>query len=70
MSGGMYIAMTFDDGPNAQLTPKLLDMLKERGIKATFFVVGTERGGISRILFAAWLTRVTKSPIIVGVIRR
>jgi peptidoglycan/xylan/chitin deacetylase (PgdA/CDA1 family) len=37
---GMYIAMTFDDGPSAQLTPKLLDMLKERGIKATFFVVG------------------------------
>lgn len=37
---GMYIAMTFDDGPNPQLTPKLLDMLKERGIKATFFVVG------------------------------
>lgn len=37
---GSYIAMTFDDGPNPQLTPKLLDMLKERGIKATFFVVG------------------------------
>ncbi len=37
---GMYIAITFDDGPNPQLTPKLLDMLKERGIKATFFVVG------------------------------
>jgi peptidoglycan-N-acetylglucosamine deacetylase len=37
---GMYIAMTFDDGPSAQLTPKLLDILKERGIKATFFVVG------------------------------
>ena len=37
---GPCIAMTFDDGPNAQLTPKLLDMLKERGIKATFFVVG------------------------------
>jgi peptidoglycan-N-acetylglucosamine deacetylase len=37
---GMYIAMTFDDGPNGQLTPKLLDMLKERGIKATFFLVG------------------------------
>lgn len=37
---GMSIAITFDDGPNAQLTPKLLDMLKERGIKATFFVVG------------------------------
>ena len=37
---GPYIAMTFDDGPNPQLTPKLLDMLKERGIKATFFLVG------------------------------
>jgi peptidoglycan-N-acetylglucosamine deacetylase len=37
---GPYIAITFDDGPNAQLTPRLLDILKERGIKATFFVVG------------------------------
>ena len=37
---GMSIAITFDDGPNPELTPKLLDMLKERGIKATFFVVG------------------------------
>jgi peptidoglycan-N-acetylglucosamine deacetylase len=37
---GPFIAMTFDDGPSAQLTPRLLDILKERGIKATFFVVG------------------------------
>jgi peptidoglycan/xylan/chitin deacetylase (PgdA/CDA1 family) len=37
---GMSIAITFDDGPNPDLTPRLLDMLKERGIKATFFVVG------------------------------
>ncbi|MGV3532824.1 MAG: polysaccharide deacetylase family protein, partial [Chthoniobacteraceae bacterium] len=37
---GKYIAMTYDDGPHATLTPRLLDMLKERGIKATFFVVG------------------------------
>jgi peptidoglycan/xylan/chitin deacetylase (PgdA/CDA1 family) len=37
---GPYIAMTFDDGPDPERTPKLLDMLKERGIKATFFVVG------------------------------
>ena len=35
-----YIAMTFDDGPSAKLTPRLLDMLKERGIKATFFLIG------------------------------
>lgn len=37
---GPYIAMTFDDGPSPELTPKLLDILKARGIKATFFVVG------------------------------
>ena len=37
---GPYIAMTFDDGPHAANTPRLLDMLKQRGIKATFFVVG------------------------------
>ena len=37
---GSEIAMTFDDGPHPKLTPMLLDMLKERGIKATFFLVG------------------------------
>jgi peptidoglycan/xylan/chitin deacetylase (PgdA/CDA1 family) len=35
-----YIAMTFDDGPSAKLTPKLLDLLAARHIKATFFVIG------------------------------
>jgi peptidoglycan/xylan/chitin deacetylase (PgdA/CDA1 family) len=34
------IAITFDDGPHPELTPKLLDILKERGIRATFFVIG------------------------------
>ncbi len=37
---GPYVAMTFDDGPHASNTPRLLDMLKQRNIKATFFVVG------------------------------
>lgn len=37
---GPYIALTFDDGPHATLTPKLLDILKEKGIKVTFFVLG------------------------------
>ena len=32
--------MTFDDGPSAEYTPRLLDMLKARHIKATFFLVG------------------------------
>ena len=37
---GPFIALTFDDGPNAALTPKLLDLLAARHLKATFFVVG------------------------------
>ena len=37
---GPYIAMTFDDGPSATLTPKLLDILKERHMHVTFFVLG------------------------------
>jgi peptidoglycan/xylan/chitin deacetylase (PgdA/CDA1 family) len=37
---GPYIAMTFDDGPSAANTPRLLKALRERGIKATFFVCG------------------------------
>lgn len=34
------IALTFDDGPHPVYTEKLLDGLKERNVKATFFVVG------------------------------
>lgn len=34
------VALTFDDGPHPVCTAKLLDGLKERGVHATFFVVG------------------------------
>ncbi|URW89649.1 polysaccharide deacetylase family protein [[Ruminococcus] torques] len=34
------IALTFDDRSNIKYTPMLLDGLKERGIKATFFLIG------------------------------
>lgn len=34
-------ALTFDDGPDNIYTPKILDILKENNIKATFFIVGT-----------------------------
>jgi peptidoglycan/xylan/chitin deacetylase (PgdA/CDA1 family) len=34
------IALTFDDGPDPVYTPRLLDLLREYGAKATFFVVG------------------------------
>lgn len=32
--------LTFDDGPTITVTPKILDILKEEDIKATFFVIG------------------------------
>ena len=47
---GPYIAMTFDDGPDPKLTPKLLDLLKARGIKVTFFVVGQNAAEYPEIL--------------------
>lgn len=33
--------LTFDDGPSANITPLILDVLKQENIKATFFVLGT-----------------------------
>lgn len=36
------IAITFDDGPHPYYTEQLLDGLKERGVKATFFVMGKQ----------------------------
>ena len=36
------VAITFDDGPHKTYTPLLLDGLKERGVRATFFVVGCQ----------------------------
>src|SRR6187402_2649445 len=34
------IAITFDDGPNPQTTPEILDILKKHDITATFFCIG------------------------------
>ena len=36
------VAITFDDGPNPEYTERLLDGLKERNVKATFFLIGKE----------------------------
>ena len=36
------VALTFDDGPDAQVTPMILDVLKEHNIKATFFIIGSK----------------------------
>ena len=34
------VALTFDDGPDPEVTPRLLDLLAAQGARATFFVVG------------------------------
>ena len=42
-NGGLaagQVALTFDDGPHAGLTPLVLDTLKRYGVRATFFVIG------------------------------
>jgi cellulose synthase/poly-beta-1,6-N-acetylglucosamine synthase-like glycosyltransferase/peptidoglycan/xylan/chitin deacetylase (PgdA/CDA1 family) len=36
------VAITFDDGPDPTWTPKILDLLKEKNVKATFFLIGLE----------------------------
>ena len=40
----MEIALSFDDGPHPRLTPVILKILEEYGIKATFFMVGENVG--------------------------
>ena len=37
-----YVALTFDDGPRADTTARLLDGLKEKGAAATFFLIGAQ----------------------------
>ncbi len=45
-----YVALTFDDGPHATNTPRLLDILRSRNVKATFYVVGTNAKRYPHIL--------------------
>ncbi len=40
-----YVALTFDDGPHAVYTPRLLDGLRKRGIRASFFLIGQNIAG-------------------------
>lgn len=50
---GNYVALTFDDGPSASLTPRVLDILKEYGASATFFVLGENAARNKSILARA-----------------
>jgi cellulose synthase/poly-beta-1,6-N-acetylglucosamine synthase-like glycosyltransferase/peptidoglycan/xylan/chitin deacetylase (PgdA/CDA1 family)/spore germination protein YaaH len=36
------VALSFDDGPDAKWTPKILDILKQKGVKGTFMMIGAE----------------------------
>ena len=49
-SAAACVALTFDDGPHPVYTPQLLDGLNERGVRATFFVVGENIPGNEALL--------------------
>lgn len=42
LSGKMLVALTFDDGPLSEVTGRILDTLKEKSVKATFFMMGMQ----------------------------
>ena len=44
------IYLTFDDGPSTKVTGRILDTLKEKGVKATFFIVGDRVYGREEVL--------------------
>jgi peptidoglycan/xylan/chitin deacetylase (PgdA/CDA1 family) len=37
-----HVALTFDDGPDPAATPLFLDLLRDRGVRATFFLLGSQ----------------------------
>lgn len=42
-AGGEHdVVLTFDDGPDRKWTPRILDILRHRGVKAVFFLVGNK----------------------------
>lgn len=60
-SNGNQITLTFDDGPDPVFTDQVLDVLKEKDVKATFFVVGQ-----SIALYPGVLKRIVREGHIVG----
>ncbi|MCX6249023.1 MAG: polysaccharide deacetylase family protein [Bacteroidetes bacterium] len=55
------VALTFDDGPDSKLTPKLLDDLKSLGLPAAFFCIGNKIKGNEEIL-----VRITREGHLIG----
>lgn len=48
------VALTFDDGPDPVLTPRLLDILAEARVKATFYVIGRKAAQYPEIVQRAF----------------
>jgi peptidoglycan/xylan/chitin deacetylase (PgdA/CDA1 family) len=51
--GSGAVALTFDDGPDPEWTPRVLRVLAERGVPATFFVVGQRAARAPDVIRAA-----------------
>lgn len=58
---GKKIAITFDDGPNPAYTPKILDILSEKHVPATFFILGSQAA-----LYPDLLKRMQKEGHVIG----
>ncbi len=50
LPAGPFVALTFDDGPRSTTTTTLLDGLSQRGVHATFFVIGENVQGNEELL--------------------
>lgn len=55
-TGRKMIALTFDDGPNPKITPRMVQLLEEKGAKGTFFVTGPAITAYKQTA-QDWLTR-------------
>ncbi|MBI4331283.1 MAG: glycosyltransferase [Chloroflexi bacterium] len=60
-SEDMLVALTFDDGPNDPYTTRILDVLKDSGVKATFFAIGENVE-----LFPATARRIVEEGHVIG----
>ncbi len=49
------VALTFDDGPDAKVTPQILAILKKHNVKATFFMVGKNASSNAKIVEQVYL---------------
>lgn len=52
-TGRKMVALTYDDGPNPEFTPRLIGLLREKDAKATFFVLGQQVARGENIIRAA-----------------